>query len=279
MKDTTVAGLSIETRRGFIVLGLPAQISWQNYAGIREGVSRALSLASAGPAPGGGRGGVVVDFGDAVLLDAAGLVLLARAETRAQLLGCPLRAVVPALSAHVRRALQLTGLSRLVPVFADVASATAAPVRGGGAGDVDTTHVLDAIRALHPGDAGLTPTPPAPSELMITTTAAGDGDHTVVHLSGVLDEVTVPRLGDTLTQLVEANLRHLMVRMHDRLGVRCDPLPILLGIRWRVAAEGGCLSLPALPAKLRRIIDREGLGSVFTGCRSIEDRLLAAESV
>ncbi|TDC77061.1 STAS domain-containing protein, partial [Actinomadura sp. 7K507] len=158
MKDTTVRGLSMETRRGFIVLRLPAQISWQNYAGIREGVSKALSLASAGTAPGTGRGGVVVDFGDAVLLDAAGLVLLARAETRAQLLGCPLRAVVPALSAHVRRALQLTGLSRLVPVFADVASATAAPVPGGEAGNVDTTYVLDAIRALHPGDAGLTPT-------------------------------------------------------------------------------------------------------------------------
>ncbi|TDE16117.1 STAS domain-containing protein [Actinomadura sp. 6K520] len=267
MKDTAVPGLAVETRRGFVVLSMPAQISWQNYAGIREEVSKALSLAS------GAGGGVVVDFGDAVLLDAAGLVLLARAETRAQLLGCPLRAVVPEPSAHVRRALQLTGLSRLVPVHADVASATAAPVPAGGARDVDTTHVLDAIRALHPGDAGLTPTPPAPSELMITTTAAGDGDHTVVHLSGVLDAVTVPRLGDTLTELVEGNLRHLMVRMHDRLGVRSDPLPILLGIRWRVAAEGGCLSLPAVPAKLRRVIDREGLASAFTGCRPFEDRL------
>ncbi|MFI0412486.1 STAS domain-containing protein [Actinomadura sp. 3N508] len=282
MKDTTVPGLSTETRRGFIVLSLPAQISWQNYAGIREGVSKALSLA-AGAAPprgrrrGGLRGGVVVDFGDAVLLDAAGLVLLARAETRAQLLGCTLRAVVPEPSAHVRRALQLTGLARLVPMFPDVASATATPVPDGGGTDVDTTHVLDAIRALHPGDAGLAPNPPAPSELMITTTAAGDGDHTVVHLSGVLDEITVPRLGDTLTKLVEGNLRHLMVRMHDRLGIRCDPLPILLGIRWRVAADGGCLALPALPARLREIIDREGLGSVFTGCRSIEDRLPAAE--
>jgi anti-anti-sigma regulatory factor len=285
MKDTVVPGLSIETRRGFIVLTLPAQISWQNYAGIREGVSRALSLAagSAGaPAAGGAPRGrrrtcVVIDFGDAVLLDAAGLVLLARAETRAQLLGCPLRAVVPALSAHVRRALHLTGLAQLVPVFPDVAAATATPVPAGTARDADTTHVLDAIRALHPGDAGLTPTPPAPSELMITTTEAGDGDHTVVHLSGVLDEVTVPRLGETLNTLVEGNLRHLMVRMHERLGIRCDPLPILLGIRWRVAAEGGCLALPALPARLREIIDREGLGSVFTGCRSIEDRLLGAE--
>ncbi|MES9609856.1 STAS domain-containing protein [Actinomadura sp. NPDC048032] len=277
MKDTAVPGLSTETRRGFIVLSLPAQISWQNYAGIREEVSKALTLACAG-APGRRgvrRGGVVVDFGDAVLLDAAGLVLMARAETRAQLLGCPLRAVVPALSAHVRRALRLTGLDRLVPVFADVGSATAAPAPEPAPGEVDTTHVLDAIRALHPGDAGLTPTPPAPSELKITTTEAGDGDHTVVHLSGVLDEVTVPRLGETLTTLVEGDLRHLMVRMHDRLGVRCDPLPILLGIRWRVAAEGGCLALPAMPAKLREIVDREGLGSVFTGCRSIEDRVLS----
>jgi anti-anti-sigma regulatory factor len=292
MKDTTVPGLDIETRRGFIVLSLPAQISWQNYAGVREGVSRALSMAAGsgtgsvaagsgtgsvaagGRAHGRRRTGVVVDFGDTVLLDAAGLVLLARAETRAQLLGCPLRAVVPALSAHVRRALHLTGLARLVPVFPDVASATGAPVPPAPAGRADTAHVLDAIRALHPGDAGLAPTPPAPSELMITTTEAGDGDHTVVHLSGVLDEVTVPRLGETLTTLVEGNLRHLMVRMHERLGIRCDPLPILLGIRWRVAAEGGCLALPALPARLREIIDREGLGSVFTGCRSIEDRLL-----
>lgn len=270
MKDTTVPDLRAGTRRGFTVLRLPAQISWRNYAGIREGVSKALSLAAAAPPPGGRRGGVVLDFGDAVLLDAAGLVLLARAETRARLLGCPLRAVVPEPSAHVRRALHLTGLGRLVPVFPDVAAATAAPVPGGGAQDVDASHVLDAIRALHPGDAGLAPDPPAPSELMITTTAAGDGDHTVVHLSGILDEVTVPRLGETLTTLVERDLRHLMVRMHDRLGVRCDPLPILLGIRWRVAAEGGCLSLPAVPARLREVIDREGLGSAFTGCRPAE---------
>ncbi|GAA4228419.1 hypothetical protein GCM10022254_18510 [Actinomadura meridiana] len=269
MKDTTVPGLSVETRRGFTVLGMPAQISWRNYAGIREGLSKALSLTTTG---------VVVDFGDAVLLDAAGLVLLARAETRAQLLGRALRAVVPGPSDHVRRALHVTGLAKLVPVFPDVASATATPARVRGA-DVDATHVLDAIRALHPGDAGLAPDPPAPAELMITTTAAGDGDHTVVHLSGVLDEATVPRLGETLTRLVEGNLRHLLVRMHERLGVRCDPLPILLGIRWRVAAEGGCLALPALPDRLREIIDREGLGSVFTGCRSIEDRPAAAEPV
>ena len=268
-------GLRIETRRGFTVLRMPAQLSWQNYAGIREGVSRALSLAAAARP----RGGVVVDLGDAVLLDAAGLVLLARADIRARLLGCALRAVVPEASAHVRRALHITGLARLVPVFPDVAAATAAPLPARGADDVDTSHVLDAIRALHPGDAGLAPDQPAPSELTITTTAAGDGDHTVVHLSGVLDEVTVPRLGETLTSLVEDDTRHLTVRMHERLGVRCDPLPILLGIRWRVAADGGCLSLPALPGRLREVIDREGLGSVFAGCRSVEDRVLSAEPV
>ncbi|MFD0690808.1 STAS domain-containing protein [Actinomadura fibrosa] len=264
MRDTTVPGLEIATRRGFIVLSLPAQISWQNYAGIREGVCRALSLAAA---PGRRRTGVVVDFGDSILLDAAGLVLLARTETRAQLLGCPLRAVVPALAGPVRRALHLTGLAQVVPVFPDVDAATAAPPPEDRAAGVDTTHVLDAIRAMHPGDAGLSLAPASASELRITTTAAGDGDHTVVDLSGVLDQTTVRRLGETLTTLVEDNLRHLMVRMNDRLGLRCDPLPILLGIRWRVAAEGGCLSLLELPARLREIIDREGLGSVFTPCR------------
>ncbi|RSN50731.1 STAS domain-containing protein [Actinomadura sp. WAC 06369] len=272
MKDTIVPGLRTETRRGFTVLSLPAQISWQNYAGIREGVSRALSLA-ARPAAAGSRtaergAGVVVDFGDAVLLDAAGLVLLARAETRARLLGCQLRAVVPDASAPVRRALDATGLGRLVPVFPDVASATAAPPPGRRTGPADTADVLDAIRALHPADAALTPAPSAPSELTITTAAAPDGDHTVVHLSGVLDQLTVPRLGETLTSLVEGDLRHLIVRMSARLGLRCDPLPILLGIRWRVAAEGGCLALLEQPAKLREIIDREGLGSVFTACRA-----------
>ncbi|MEU9025885.1 STAS domain-containing protein [Actinomadura sp. NPDC048394] len=283
MKDTTVPGLRTDTRRGFIVLRLPAQVSWRNYAGIREGVCRALALAAGELAPdrpaaarpaARPRKGVVVDFGDSVLLDASGLVLLARTETRAQLLGCPLRAVVPATAAPVRRALHLTGLSSLVPVFEDVAEATAAPVAPGGTATVDTGHVLDAIRALHPADPGLAPTPSAaPPELLITTAEAGDGDHTVVELSGVLDPVTVRRLGETLTSLVEGDLRHLMVRMGDRLGVRCDPLPVLLGIRWRVAAEGGCLSLPGLPARLREIIDREGLGSVFTACRPVDGRL------
>ncbi|QFG20405.1 STAS domain-containing protein [Actinomadura sp. WMMB 499] len=275
MKDTMVPGLRIKTRRGFTVLNMPAQISWQNYAGIREGVSRALTLAARAPATGSetgaGAAGVVIDFGDAVLLDAAGLVLLARAETRARLLGCRLRAVVPDASAPVRRALDATGLGRLVPVFPDVAAATAGrPPARRRTGPADTADVLDAIRALHPGDAALTPAPSVPSELTITTTAAADGDHTVVHLSGVLDQLTVPRLGETLTSLVEGSLRHLALRMSARLGLRCDPLPILLGIRWRVAAEGGCLSLLEQPAKLREIIDREGLGSVFTACRTVE---------
>ncbi|MFB4295379.1 STAS domain-containing protein [Actinomadura sp. NTSP31] len=280
MKDTAVPGLRMDTRRGFVVLRLPAQISWHNYAGIREGVCRALSLAGGalapdGPAAPGPRKGVVVDFGDSVLLDASGLVLLARTETRARLLGCPLRAVVPAMAMPVRRALHLTGLSSLVPVFEDVAAATAAPVPPRETAPADTGHVLDAIRALHPADAGFAPAPAAAAPgLRITTAEAGDGDHTVVHLSGVLDPVTVRRLGETLTTLVERNLRHLMVRMGDRIGVRCDPLPVLLGIRWRVAAEGGCLSLPGLPARLREIIDREGLGSVFTACRSLDGRML-----
>ncbi|QXJ20326.1 STAS domain-containing protein [Actinomadura graeca] len=276
MRDTTVPGLEIGTRRGFIVLSLPAQVSWQNYAGIREGICRALSLASGTAAAGRRRSGVVVDFGDSVLLDASGLVLLARTETRAQLLGCPLRAVVPALDGPVRRALHLTGLAQIVPVFPDVAAATAAPPPAGAPTAVDTAHVLDAIRAMHPGDTGLSPAPAAAAELVITTTEAGDGDHTVVHLSGVLDRITVRRLGETLTTLVEGNLRHLMVRMHERLGLRCDPLPILLGIRWRVAAEGGCLSLPAPPVRLREIIDREGLGPVFTACRRAGTRRTAA---
>ncbi|WP_051712740.1 STAS domain-containing protein [Spirillospora albida] len=280
MKDTTAPDLAITERGGFLVLRLPAQIGWRNYAGIRDGVCRALALAAAPPprpaGPAGGarrRRGVVLDFGEAVLLDAAGLVLLARTETRAQLLGCPLRVVVPE-EAHVRRALHDTGLAALVPVFPDVRTATAAPVPERPMADADTTHVLDAIRALHPGDTGLSLSPgppgglPGPS-LDITTVDAGDGDHTVVHLSGTLDQRTVRRLGETLTTLVEGNLRHLMVRMGDRLGIRCDPLPILLGIRWRVAAEGGCLSLPGLPPRLRAVIDREGLGEVFSACRSL----------
>ncbi|MDL4817593.1 STAS domain-containing protein [Actinomadura opuntiae] len=280
MKDTTVPGLRMDTRRGFVVLRMPAQISWHNYAGIREGVCRALSAAGGALAPDAAvaavpRRGVVVDFGDSILLDASGLVLLARTETRARLLGCPLRAVVPATAAPVRRALHLTGLSSLVPVFEDVAQATAAPAPPARTADVDTGHVLDAIRALHPADAGFAAAPSAAApDLLITTAEAGDGDHTVVHLSGVLDHITVRRLGETLTSLVEGNLRHLMVRMGDRVGVRCDPLPVLLGIRWRVAAEGGCLSLPGLPGRLREIIDREGLGSVFTACRSAGGGLL-----
>ncbi len=117
---------------------------------------------------------------DAVLLDAAGLVLLARAETRSAA-SAARYAAVPALPAHVRRALHLTGLA-LVPVFPD----------GGGDGHAcpgrgrrrRRHHARsDAIRALHPGTP-LTSTPPARSELMITTTEVYDGDHTVVHPSG-----------------------------------------------------------------------------------------------
>jgi anti-anti-sigma regulatory factor len=96
-----------------------------------------------------------------------------------------------------------------------------------------------------------------------------DDDHLLVQVAGVLDEVTTSQLGEALTSMIERNTLHLRVKMHDRIRVRCDPFPVLLGIRWRASAEGGCLSLAGVPPRLRQIIDREGLRSAFQSCRRL----------
>jgi anti-anti-sigma regulatory factor len=265
MKKTSLPGLRTGSARGFAVLRLPAEIGWDTYPALREAVCAALTSA-----PASGRAGLVVDFGDSALPDASGLVLLARTHTRAHLLGRVLRAVVPPGATHVRDVLDVTGLSRLVPLYPDLESATCAPpprVRRRPPFPADGPRVMDAIRALYPRDSRLSPHRPD-ADLTITTVPVPDDEHVLVRLAGVLDEVTVSRLGETLTAMIEEkHTHHLRVRMHDRIRVRCDPFPVLLGIRWRAHAEGGCLTLANLPARLRQIIDREGLRSAFQPCR------------
>lgn len=261
MKKTTLPGLRTGNAEGFDVLEAPAQIGWHNYSAIRETLCEALTAAAAR-----GRAGLVVDLNDTVLLDAAGLVLLARTYTRAHLLGRVLRAVVPPRAANLRRALDATGLTRLVPLYPDLRAATGARPPRRRPGPADATRVMDAIRALHPQDTRLSLYRPD-ADLTITTAPVPDDEHVLVHVAGVLDEVTVSRLGETLTSMIEEKgVHHLRVGMHDRIRVRCDPFPVLLGIRWRAHAAGGCLTLVNLPARLRQIIDREGLESAFQPC-------------
>jgi anti-anti-sigma factor len=180
-----------------------------------------------------------------------------------------MRAVVPPRAPRLRRALDLTGLAGLVPLYPDLSAATSAPpprVHRRRHDTPDGTRVIDAIRALYPGDTRLSLYRPD-AELTITTAPVPDDEHVLVRVSGVLDETTVSRLGETLTTMIEEKrVHHLLVRMHDRIRVRCDPFPVLLGIRWRAHAEGGCLSLVNVPQRLRQIIEREGLWSAFESC-------------
>ncbi|GAA3932214.1 hypothetical protein GCM10023085_11930 [Actinomadura viridis] len=260
MTKTTVPGLRTATERGHLVLALPPRTGWHNYTAIREALYEALTVPSAR-----GHAGLVVDFGETVLMDASGLVLLARAQARARLLGRTLRLVVPPSDGRLRDALDATGLGGLVQVHPDIEAAVATPprvVRPRDAAAPDPAQVLDAIRALHPEDVRLSRCLPD-AELTITTAYPPGDDHVLVHVGGVLDQITVSRLGEALTTMIEKDAVHLRVLTHDLIRVRCDPLPVLLGIRWRACAEGGCLSLANLPPRLRQIIDREGLGPAF----------------
>ncbi|MQY06438.1 STAS domain-containing protein [Actinomadura macrotermitis] len=261
-------GLRLGSRHDFLVVCLPARLGWHNYAATREILCQTLTVAVQQK-----YAGIVIDLGETALLDAAGLVLLARTQTRARLVGGPLRLVVPPGSARLRYALEATGLAALVPVYPDVEAATSAPpVTGPRPATSDSTRVLDAIRRLHPRDAQLTQRR-SPSELVITTTATDEEHHVMmVEVTGTLDRVTVPQLGATLTTLIDGRLHHLKLKMHPELGVRCDPLPVLLGARWRVSAEGGCLSLLNPPARICDLIEREGLSEVFRPCTPARKR-------
>lgn len=262
MKRTSVQGLRIGTERGFAVLALPPETGWHNYPAIREALCEVLAAE-----PGRGGAGLVIDCTGTVLADAAGPVLLARTHTRADLLGRTLRVVVPPDALRTRHILHATGLAGLLPLYPDLEAATVPPpARAPRRGSADAAHVLDAIRAMYPDDDRLSVYLPD-AELTIGTEPVPDDGHVLVRVGGVLDEATTSRLGDALTAMIEDDTLHLRLTMHDRIRVRCDPFPVLLGIRWRATAAGGCLSLAGVPPRLRQIIDREGLRSAFRPCR------------
>ncbi|WP_433337411.1 STAS domain-containing protein [Spirillospora sp. CA-294931] len=266
MRRPRTPTLQIGAQRDFIVLAPRSELTWNNYAQLRQSLCEGLVTADRRC-----RTGVVVDLSGATLPDTSGLWLLARTSTRAGLLGLLLRVVVPARDTGLRETLRAIGLDGLVQVYARLGDALEPPVspvaRVRATAPVrDAADVLDAIRDLRGNGAG-PPLDPPPSDLRIAMATRPDDQHTQLTVRGVLDHVTLGHLGARLTSLVDRNLHHLVVRLHRELKVQVNPLPVLLGIRWRVAAQGGCLSLPLLPDRLRLTVDREGLASAFRSCQ------------
>lgn len=260
MKQAT-GKMEAERCQDFLVLRLPREVAWRNYPEIRDALCRALAGAA-----NEGRAGVVVDFSRTALLDASGLVLLARAQTRARLLDCQFRAVAPAEATEVRSALGNIGLTTLIAVYPSLAEATRDPCPPGTRTLVpDMSRVLDAIRGAYGGRRS-SPLDPPVAGLVIEVAPGRTAGHATVLLRGSCDAGAVSRLGQTLTSLVDSGRRHLVIDLSDRPAIRYDTLTVLSGIRWRVTDQGGCLTIASPPAVLRAAIRREGLDSAFAPC-------------
>lgn len=266
---------------------MPAEAGWNNFAEIREAMCDALHLCAKGH-----HTGIVIDFTGTVLTDSSALVSLARTCTRAELMRCPMRIVIPAMSVQLRHVLHSIGLGSVLPMFGNVHAAVSAagpsPMKTD-AGEIQ--RVLDALRLLRltagePSSAGTQPESapggtskkatgevpderPGKQDLRVEVAEHyGDGDGPLhLRLIGALNRASIRHVGDALTSLVDRSLHHLRVDTSATCGI-CDIMPVLLGVRWRVAANGGCLHLPSPPDWLSRMVRREGLRTAFAPCTS-----------
>jgi anti-anti-sigma regulatory factor len=130
--------------QGWVVVSLPAESGWHNFAEIREQICCAMRECQHR-----GLRGVIIDFSVTALIDTSALVSVIRSCVRAQLMHCRLRLVVPALSLQLRHLLQTIGLAAACPVYPCVNAAIRAddPPRGQG-GSAPLQQVLDAMRML-----------------------------------------------------------------------------------------------------------------------------------
>jgi anti-sigma B factor antagonist len=118
MGDDSVAPLreppvrSIESRNGAVVIELAGELDLYNAQEVRAGLAQALADAA---------GRIVVDMSSVDFIDSTALGVLI--EARAQRGGEDLRLAAPQL--ETRRALQVSGLDRRLPVHETVDDALA----------------------------------------------------------------------------------------------------------------------------------------------------------
>lgn len=292
MRTLRATGPTQHLIQGWVVVRLPAETGWNNFAEIRESMCDALHLCANGH-----HTGVVIDFTGTVLSDSSALVSLARTCTRAELMSCPMRVVIPTTSAQLRHILHTIGLSSVLPTYGNVrAAVSAAGPLSMKTDAAEMQRVLDALRLLRltagepssPYDAPRDTQPesapgktskkamgdipeevPGKQDLRLEVAEHSGNGPLCLRLVGVLTRESVRRVGDALTSLVDSSLHHLRVDTSATSGVR-DVLPVLLGIRWRVAANSGCLHLPSPPEWLSRMVRREGLRRAFVPCASCD---------
>jgi anti-anti-sigma regulatory factor len=254
----------------WIVLQLPRRIGWDNYAEIRETLCAGLRSCVQQR-----RTGLVVDLTGATLSDSSALVLLIRTATRAGLHHYPMRLVVPTLSVQLRQVLHTLGLAAALPLFPSVHCAVSDPSPSLPADPVVLQHALRALQDLRladkePGSLLVPPAEPEPDRShgdqgLIITVTSPDARPLRLELGGTLTHGSMGHLGNVLTAFVDRSLHHLRIDSWPASG-HAGVLPVLLGIRWRVAPGGGCLHLPAPPDWLRHLLHREGFRKTFSAC-------------
>ncbi len=265
---------------GWVVIGMPGQAGWGNYPDIREAMCGGLRTCAQQQ-----RTGVVVDFTGTVLTDSSALVSLARTGTRAGLLNYPIRLVVPNLSVHLRHVLDSIGLAAALPVFSSVhcAVSTARPPTPPADPAVmqHALHALQKLRLTTTEPASLLGPPIAPlpdntasNQDLIISMASAKVRPLRLRLEGALTHGNIRHLGDALTSLIDRSLHHLRIESWPTSG-QVEVLPVLLGIRWRAATNGGCLHLPSPPDWLRHLLHREELLQTFTPCATCTPVLIS----
>jgi anti-anti-sigma factor len=258
MKDVNARGLRVEVRRNVVVIRLPERAGWHNFPEIRDALCRAMA--------GRRDRSIVIDFTGTILVDTAGLVLLARTYSRARLVGCPVRIVVPATAPSLRHALHTSGLDVVLPPFELVDDAIAATSRLNQ--DADMTRVLEQIRMLNRRHDPLSPPGQGGSDTGLAITVDQDlsSGTARLRLIGALTYAANSKLATELYALVGGGRHHLIVELHTGTGEVGDVLSVLLGIRWQAAALGGCLAVPVRPERLDRAIRQGALEGVFAPC-------------
>jgi anti-sigma B factor antagonist len=98
-------------------------------------------------------------------------------------------------------------------------------------------------------------------ELTIDTAQEEDG--VSVRLSGELDMLAAPQLSDTLSELLDAGHKHIVVDLTDLVFVDSSGLSALLGAHQDAQTRGATLVLQSPNERIVRLVNITGLGDVF----------------
>ncbi len=95
------------------------------------------------------------------------------------------------------------------------------------------------------------------------TVREAEGEIFVVDLSGEIDVYTSPKVKDSIGELIDRGVYHLVINLERVRYIDSTGLGVLIGGLKRVREHGGSVNLVCTNPQIRKIFDITGLVKIF----------------